>query len=262
MCKETTEQMTQMVKPYLTPISSVLSEEHGEHWGTGNFVEIGGERYIVSNEHVAAKMLATPLGFGFHDGEDIARLSGNAVNYAYPIDAAVWKVPSLAWESAGPHGAKAVQLSQFASAHTAVDNEMMFVAGFSGERSTFTHGHLFTSATPLLTVEQSDEFPEEGNRYFHFALVYSPEKVTSLAERGQPLPLPKGLSGSFVWNTRRIEHLRQGRIWTPQAARVTGIVWGWPTSSACILATKIEHLEIREMARVAASSATAGPSTS
>jgi hypothetical protein len=52
------------------------------------------------------------------------------------------------------------------------------------------------------------------------------------------------MSGSLVWNTRAVETLRSRGSWDPGLACVTGIVWGWPSSSPALLATKIEYIGI------------------
>ena len=58
---------------------------------------------------------------------------------------------------------------------------------------------------------------------------------------------PHGFSGSLVWDTKFISCRQKGKEWRPELAKITGIVWGWPSASACILATKVEHLKIAEL---------------
>jgi hypothetical protein len=79
---------------------------------------------------------------------------------------------------------------------------------------------------------------------YHFALYYKPELATSVHDPGRGLGDAHGFSGSRVWNTRRIERLQGNREWSPDDALLTGLVWGWPTSDRCLLATKIEHIRV------------------
>lgn len=92
-------------------------------------------------------------------------------------------------------------------------------------------------------------FPEnvpEADPNYHFALHYSPDKATS-ADGNSSLPDPHGFSGSLVWDTKYVACRQSNRKWCPEMAEVTGIAWGWPSSEACILVTKVEHLKITQL---------------
>jgi hypothetical protein len=56
------------------------------------------------------------------------------------------------------------------------------------------------------------------------------------------LPLPPGLSGSRLWNTRFVEAKMAKIPWTPELALVTGVIWGWPSGLGCLIATRAEYL--------------------
>ena len=123
----------------------------------------------------------------------------------------------------------------------------MFFAGYSGERSKLLFGYLFTPGTPYLT--QECPFPtavKEANPYFHFSLFYPPDLATSI-DGTSHLPDPHGFSGSLVWDTKRVACLSAGIEWNPGMAEITGIVWGWPSSEACILVTKVEHINLKKL---------------
>jgi hypothetical protein len=59
-------------------------------------------------------------------------------------------------------------------------------------------------------------------------------------KNGVPLSLPPGLSGSLVWNTRRMECESQKKTWTPESTQVTGMLCSWIDSSPIVIATRIE----------------------
>ena len=52
-------------------------------------------------------------------------------------------------------------------------------------------------------------------------------------------PFPQGLSGSLVWKTNR---MGDEDNWTPDKAKVVGIVHTWDKDRKVIVCTKIEHL--------------------
>ena len=76
---------------------------------------------------------------------------------------------------------------------------------------------------------------------FHLGVDYKPDLATKI-EGSYDLPPPPGFSESTLWNTRFVECSMAGIPWTPEQARVTGLVWGWPTNHGCIVATRAELL--------------------
>lgn len=76
---------------------------------------------------------------------------------------------------------------------------------------------------------------------FHFGIDYKPNlAINVIGSYG--LPCPPGLGGSAVWNMRFVESRSVGEPWTPACARITGIVWGWPSDLGCIIATRAEYV--------------------
>lgn len=246
ICKDTAIRMIDHVKPFLTPISKVLSEKEGEHLGTGAYFELNGKKYLITNEHVARCIVNHSITHKFCDGDDILRLKSPAFTISAPVDAAAIEVPDSSWNLVN-HSALAIPFNRFATHHNTAINECLFFAGFSGERSKFFFEHLFTPGTPYLT--QECPFPSnvpEANGDFHFSLFYPPDLAKSI-DGTSHLPDPHGFSGSLVWDTKRVACLSENIEWKPEMAQVTGIVWGWPSSAACILATKVEYLELRKL---------------
>jgi hypothetical protein len=130
--------------------------------------------------------------------------------------------------------------TKLALAHRPVENELLFFKGYAGEGSKFLYNTLLSNATSY-TAKEVPVPPEWGNERFHFAIDYRPDLALSL-NPGYGLPQPRGFSGSLVWNTHYVDSVTQGFPWKPEYAEVTGIVWGWPSSAACILATRIEYV--------------------
>jgi len=246
---DTAIQMLEHIKPFITPISRVLSENEGEHLGSGSYFEIEANKYIITNEHVAKHLNNNSLTHQFYNNDHIFRLTNPAFADPAPIDVAISRIEEKNWNFCA-HEALAIPFNRFAKKHAPFKYELLFFAGYSGERSKFLFGHLIAPGTPYLT--QEGPFPngvDEANPNFHFSLHYSPDLAKNIDDSSH-LPDPHGFSGSLIWDTKRVTCLQAGKEWSPELAEVTGIVWGWPSSDASILATKVEHLKVREIANV------------
>lgn len=244
ICSDTVNQMAEYTKKYISPISMVISEEEGQHLGTGSYFEIGSEKYIITNRHVAKYLKTNSLTHKFLNDDRILRLTNPAYSIPAPIDIATSMISTKSWELF-EHGSSAIPSHKFAKKHDPFQHELLFFAGFSGIRSKFFFNYLFTPGTPYLT--QECPFPADvdgGDPKYHFALPYKPDLATSV-DNSSSLPDPHGFSGSLVWDTKRVLCLQSGITWSPNMAEVTGIVWGWPSSQACILATKAEYIKLK-----------------
>ena len=72
-CAEVTREMLHHVKPFVSPISKILSDEHGEHLGSGSCVGEQNARFLVTNEHVARNAQSAPLAHQFLDADAVLR---------------------------------------------------------------------------------------------------------------------------------------------------------------------------------------------
>lgn len=246
ICDETAKTMGAHVEPFSTPISKVLSDAHGEHHGTGYYFQAGSVKYLVTNEHVAMRRTKGPLTHKFNGNDELFLLSNPTLTMPAPVDVAISRIDDSNWHKES-HTASTIPLNRFAERHAPVQYELLFFAGFSGQRSKFFFGTLITPGTPYTT--QECPFPtivNEADQKFHFSLFYPPDLASSI-DGSSSLPDPHGFSGSLVWDTKRVACLQNGKEWSPDMAEVTGIVWGWPSGAACILATKIERLGIKEL---------------
>lgn len=249
ICTDAAIKMRKHVLPFTSPISCAKENDYGEHHGTGSYIESEGTKYLITNEHVARAINQLPITHTFWDTEDIFQIKHPVLTVTAPIDIALCLVNQSTWEY-GQHNSKAIPINRFANSHDPIENELLFIAGFSGQRSNFQFEHLSTPGTPFLT--QESPFPEnesDANKKYHFSLNYKPDLATSV-DGTSILPNPPGLSGSLVWDTKRIKYYRDGLSWKPECAKVTGIVWGWPSSEACLLATKIEFINIHELTSI------------
>jgi hypothetical protein len=254
ICKEVSVSMADHVKSYVTPISRVISDIKGEHLGSGSYFELDGEKFLITNEHVAKHLENSPLTHKFWSNDNILKLTNPSIASTYPVDVAISKIDDNNW-NAIKHESLAIPFDRFAKSHQTAHRELLFFAGYSGERANFCFSFMNTAGTPYLTQEMS--FPDhvsEANPDFHFSLPYSPEKAVSV-DGSSRLPNPHGFSGSLVWDTKVVACINEGKEWHPELAEVTGIVWGWPSAAACILATKVEHFDLTTLKNVQSSKA-------
>ncbi|OEF10371.1 hypothetical protein [Aliivibrio logei] len=246
LCNEASIKMVEHIKHYVTPISKVLSTESGEHLGTGSYFELNRKKYLITNEHVAKYIKNNSLTHKFLNNENIIKLTNPEISIKHPIDVAISEIEDTSW-SLHEHESAPIPFERFAKKHNTVLDEVLFFVGYSGERSNFYFGVLNTPGTPYLT--QEIPFPsnvQDADSDYHFALHYSPDKATSV-DGTSSLPNPHGFSGSLVWDTKFVACMQSGKEWSPEMAEVTGIVWGWPSSEACILVTKVEHFNLKQL---------------
>lgn len=235
------KEMTAFLRCFRAPVF----EDHGTHGdghGTGSYLQLGSHVLILTNDHVAAaRECNRKLIYQLAGEEDFRPIVGNHVAVGAPYDIALLPVDSTAW-TAGSNQSRAITLDRIAVAHAPVLTEILSFTGFAGENVGFHFGTVTSMATCYTAKEIP--LPADDERFsarYHFGLDYRPDLATDvIGNKG--LPLPPGLSGSAVWNTRFVEARMSGQTWTPEMAVVTGIIWGWPSNAACLVATRSEYL--------------------
>jgi hypothetical protein len=235
------EAMQEYTNKFVTPISRVFRDECGEHGelvGTGTYVEFQARRFLLTNEHVAEALRANSLAHQFLDNDTVFRLTNPFHVWPLPLDAALSAIDDKVWNDQA-HNSAPIPESCWALGHEPVPREILFFKGYSGEQSNFRFGHLITKATSC--GAQEAPLPA-GDPRLHFALDYRPDRATPIGENNPGLPVPKGFSGSVVWNTRFVECRAKGEEWSVESAAVTGLIWGWPSSAACVVGTRAEFV--------------------
>ena len=144
-----------------------------------------------------------------------------------------WATPS--------NTSQAIGTEQIALAHDPVEGEILTFAGFAGERVSFCFGTLLTQGTCYTAREAELPESDQFSPRFHFGIDYRPDLATDVIGR-DGLPDPHGFSGATVWDTNFVAAKMAGVPWTPDMARVTGVVWGWPSGNALLVATRAEYL--------------------
>jgi hypothetical protein len=233
-------EMTDYLRPYRTAIYE-HKEDHGVGWGSGSYMRLGDRVVILTNQHVvAARAEGKTLCHQFDGQGDIRAIVGTHVEYPFPLDLALLPVDMRAW-TGETNKSKGIETEQISLGHDPVPTELLTFTGFAGENVSFYFSTLFATGTCYTAREI--ELPADARfcSRFHFALDYRPELASSVSGK-KGLPLPPGLSGSTVWNTAFVAAKMADVPWTPELAKVTGVIWGWPSEHGCLIATRAEFL--------------------
>ena len=98
---------------------------------------------------------------------------------------------------------------------------------------------------PFLTqavAESLDMVPSRYNQEFHELINYPGEAKREANGEMIEVCNPRGLSGSLLWDTKRIACYASGVEWQPEYARVCGMIWLAGEESPVLVATRIEHI--------------------
>lgn len=156
------------VNGFTTPISRVIEDNYGELEGSGSYVEIEGDKFLVTNQHVAACRTTNPLAHQFAGCSDVYRTLHPFVCVTYPNDVGLCAINDSIW-SRTPHRARPIPFSRFVSRHSPVENELLFLCGYSGDTSRFVFGQL--NCQRLEYLAQECQMPtSHGDPAFHFAI--------------------------------------------------------------------------------------------
>lgn len=237
--------MVAYLRPYRTAIyehkQNEDGDEHGEGWGSGSYLRVADKVLILTNHHVACiRAEGRSLAYQYDGQEDILAVSGNHAELPWPLDLAVLPTDALAW-AASSNKSKPIEIEQIALAHDPAPTELLAFTGFAGQHVSFHFNTLFSKGTCYTAREVELPQDERFSSRVHFGIDYRPDLASTL-QVGHGLPLPPGLSGSTVWDTGFVAAKMAGVRWTPDCARVTGVIWGWPSGNACLVATRAEYL--------------------
>lgn len=128
LCIEVVTAMRAHVLPFATPISRVISDDYGKLEGTGSYLEYGGGRYLVTNEHVARAFQTNRLAHLFFDNPDYHLLTNDFITISRPTDVGVARIDDAVWLR-GRHSAIAIPLSRFALHRSPISRELLFMLG-------------------------------------------------------------------------------------------------------------------------------------
>ncbi len=258
-CAEVTSRMQGYVANFVTPLS--VSEQHGfgEAWGSATYVPgSDGYTYIMTAGHnitglpVSGRLAHLPISEG-----DYVAADNMAILSPREIDAAGIAIPPVLPLQPPPE--RIVPPASIGDKYRAAKGELLFWMGFPGykldrddplvpdalKRSVF--GHLELPMKPMLSQEIQSPFTHSRfDTNLHIAVHYPKEGKSAVDNSSVRLPMPKGMSGSAIWDTKYIATLNTGGQWKPEQAEICGIVWFFIGSPGpeVVLVTKIEHVRV------------------
>lgn len=251
ICATVRDEMAALVWPTVTPISLSHDLTHGWAHGTGNYLQLRGAPYLLTNEHVVAQAQ------GFH----IAHLPGPTDNYVlcntpiladpWPIDLALTRLP----QNPSGLGRDLLTTASFERSFSPVENELLFWVGFPGSKASRHEaitdlnayyswfGALEVPGIPMLTQLFPTSAPlRDFDPVVHVAVHYPALAQQSPAGALVDVRNPKGMSGSLLWDTKFVARTMSSYQWSVDDARVCGLVWAAHEKPEIVVATRIEYV--------------------
>jgi hypothetical protein len=252
MCADVRDEMRVFVSQFMTPISASPDMRYGWAEGTGNYVRLLGSSVLVTNEHVARIRRQRHLAHLPIWGENYRECVNFMSDEKWPVDAAVMRLDS---DVAGPNRA-VLSSSKLGKAFSPADGELLFWIGFPGStagrhdpitetnlrKSVFDVLH--TVGVPFLIQQWREPLPAlpRFDENFHFLIYYPTVATEDIHEPEVELPNPRGMSGSFVWDTKAVACHRDGITWNANRAEVCGLLWAAHNKPEVVVATRIEYV--------------------
>lgn len=247
--------MGAFVRPFATPISRSDSPDYGWAWGTGTYcwVPNANSAFLLTNSHVAAAGEENLLAHLPSPGSEFEAILTPFTAWPEPIDFACAPIDIARLSSERD----CLAPEQFDQAYSPVPHELLFWLGFpattldrwdSSKESKIRYswgGELSVPAVPLLTQAYAEEIsiaPERFDASVHQLIHYPEHAQEILGGSDKELHNPRGMSGSLLWDTKRIACHHAGVEWQPEFARVCGLVWAAGELSPFMNVTRIEHI--------------------
>jgi hypothetical protein len=235
---QTWYQMAAYTRQFICALYYVIDKERGALAGSGSFLYLNGESYILTAGHVAKESKTFQgLAHSTSYGERPTYISNPYKCLEHPLDLALVKIDPTFFASGEKTYLRAAQL---ASTSDGVDSDLLFLHGFPGEKSKPVY---------LLRGVFSETLPYGGftgscTKYcwfdpkLHIALHYASKGMIDASGKEAKWIDPHGLSGSALWKTNRAG--TPARTWSPEMARIVGVVFAHDDKAESLIATRIE----------------------
>lgn len=252
MCVHVRDEMREFAAKFVTPISASPDMQYGWSEGTGNYVRLFESAFLVTNEHVARAGRKHHLAHLPVWNDNFRECTNPMAIERWPVDTAITRLGN---NVAGPNRA-VMPTSKIARVFAPADGELLFWIGYPGStagrhdpvtlfnlrKSIF--GILPTVGTPFLIQQWREALPALPcfDPKFHFLIYYPTMAIENLGQPEIELPNPRGMSGSFVWDTKAVACRRAGITWSASEAEVCGLLWAAHDNPEVVVATKIEYV--------------------
>jgi len=159
----------------------------GDLHGTGWFIEIEHQKFVLTCEHVARDQTRGMLCASFHGSEVAFDLRNPVSALTYPLDVAITAITENTWRLV-EHEAQCIPITLFTELSPASD-ELMYVAGHPGELGMYTTAAMVCRIQDEFDPVLEEEVPQPRED-IHFLLPYTPEYAEYMSN-GQRETLPR-----------------------------------------------------------------------
>lgn len=234
---ECIDAMKKFTAPTITALYDVIDSKTGTLAGSGTFITLRDRPYILTAGHVVFEALShkglahsTKYGGLPRFIDDPMKLCGP------PFDLGIVRLGATAFADSQHTAASSHYLAHDSAG---VDSDLLFIHGYPGKKSypsvllngVFAESYPYGAGT---SVSQYSWFDPD----IHIALEFSPKGM--IDEHGNEAGFidPHGLSGSALWKTNRGG--KSAAEWSPEQARIVGVVFAWDQKANSLIATRIE----------------------
>ncbi len=227
------------MRPFLAPFTTPLAYEARERVvleGSGSFVNISGQSYLITCRHVAER---PDFNMFLLNNQLPLQLSGAWENQSDGLDVSIHpiSIPKTV-----VHNSASINVSHFSDAFSPVEHETFVFRGISGENTqygfgTFQYG-ITTFGGQLVPGLTSEKFFGVGWRPAHLSYTLGTDEESKFQVLANN---PQGFSGSLVWNTRFLEKKQSGQTWHPHDAKVFGIAMRYDEAAGAVNCIRIDQ---------------------
>lgn len=237
--KEVGRRMKEFTFPYLAQIFEVQSKERGKYLGSGTFVQVGNEAYLLTAAHVPKKCSTGLWAYSVGDSTPPVVIPNPWQCISLPTDLAWARLDAAHFGT--EHRARLLDTCFLDSTADDLDGDILFVHGWPGQLSkelwSLANG-IASKSFPYTTV-----IGTSSRNWFdpaiHIAVDFRVEGQIDELERLADVPSLEGVSGSAVWRTNWRQHRDD---WGPHHARVIGVAFDWDQAGHAITCTRIERV--------------------
>jgi hypothetical protein len=236
ICLNVADQMSTYTRDYIASVSIEVSPTEGRLVGSGTYLELHGQPYILTNEHVAREQLKGSLAHQLKNGEYAFQITNPFQTLSYPVDAAIVRIEK---EHFAQGERRAIPSTKIKERFVTANQELLCIHGFPSEKSRMSAfvGGLLSRSIAYSTQEIN--LPKSYDPAYFFAIHYPyDQRLMTTEDKRDYLPNPHGLSGSTVWDTGYVA--KKGINWKPEDASIVGLIRAWDQNHHSLIGIKIE----------------------
>lgn len=235
---QTCAAMDRFAMPMVTPVYAIQADGELLLSGSGTLFKTSSKRVILTAAHVASQTRHYGAAHQLFGNNLIVPLCTPFVAAPTHSD---FSIGEIIWDDkySFPHSSRFSNYQDLEPYLNVEEGELFYFHGYPQSHSRLVFGEYAQGCFSI--IRQELRLPNCRPNEFHLHYDISDTSSTS-TEANSALPVPFGLSGALVWNTRRIEFLRQGKQWSPIRAKACGILRSWDQSTGTLVAVRMEHI--------------------